>query len=89
VLCPISSLTLEGVFPPTSLTLIHFWVKGLFWSWEIKFSKVLVWWRLMQPFLFPFTISFTTFMVSLSIPLSNIHATLIHFLVNNIIHIHW
>jgi hypothetical protein len=32
VLCPIPSLTLEEVFPPTSLTVIHFWVRGLFWS---------------------------------------------------------
>ena len=66
VLCPIPSLTLEEVFPPTSLTLIHSWVRGLFWSWAIKSSKVLVWWRLTQPFLVPFTISFIQFMVSLS-----------------------
>jgi hypothetical protein len=32
VLCPIPSLTLEEVFPPTSLTVIHLWVRGLFWS---------------------------------------------------------
>jgi hypothetical protein len=30
VVCPIPSLTLEEVFPPTSLTVIHSWVRGLF-----------------------------------------------------------
>jgi hypothetical protein len=29
---PHPSLTLEEVFPPTSLTVIHFWVRGRFWS---------------------------------------------------------
>jgi hypothetical protein len=28
--CPIPSLTLEEVFPPTSPTVIHSWVRGLF-----------------------------------------------------------
>jgi hypothetical protein len=29
-LCPIPSLTLEEVFPTTSLTVIYSWVKGIF-----------------------------------------------------------
>ena len=39
VICPIPSLTLEEVFPPTSPIVTHLWVRGLLWYWEMKSSK--------------------------------------------------
>ena len=89
MLFPIPSLTLEEVFPPTSLTVIYSWIKGLLWSWAIKSNKVLVWWGLFQPFLVPLTISFIASVVYLGKPPFQQLCNTYPFSLNNKNYIHW